>query len=77
MKALGLVLMDQVMYLNQLGVICDTERVEYARIIQGAMLRKHEKQYSVLKNKLKDKLLNCSDVQRDALYTTICLIPEF
>ena len=77
MKALGCVLMDQVMYLNQLGVISATERAEYARIIQGAMLRKHEKQYTVLKNKLKDKLLNCSDVQRDALYTTIYLIPEF
>ena len=77
MKALGLTLMDQVMYLNQLGIISDTERIEYARIIQGAMLRKHEQQYSVLKSKLKGKLMSCSDVQRDALYETISLIPEF
>ena len=77
MKALGLVLMDQVMYLNQLGVISDTERIEYARILQGAMLRKHEQQYSVLKDRLKEKLLSCSDAQRDALYEAITLIPEF
>ncbi len=78
MKALGMKLLDRVLYMSQIGLITPEERVEYARIIQGGMLPNHNGLYRILRDKLTDKCDNAAtqgDEQR-YLYDTISLIDQ-
>ena len=75
MKALGLTLMDNIMRLNQLDIISNDERVEYARIIQAAMLPGNENFYDILREKLATKTAQATDLEYDYLSDVLCLIP--
>lgn len=80
MKALGMTLLDRILHMSKTGTITEDERVEFARIIQAAMLPHHEQFYQILRDKLKEKERKASsrlsDEEYDYLFETISLIQQ-
>lgn len=80
MKALGMTLLERILHMSKAKTITEDERVEFARVIQAAMLPHHEQFYQLLLDRLKEKERKApshlSDEECDYLFETISLIQQ-
>lgn len=76
MKSLGIRLIDEVCYLDQLGVITHDERVEYANLIGLSMRPGYDHYIGLLKEKLKQKIKTCPDSHSNYLENTLALFDQ-
>lgn len=76
MKSLGIRLADEVCYLNQLGVITNDERVEYANLIGLSMRPGYDHYIGLLQEKLKQKAKTCPDCHSDYLDAALILFEQ-
>lgn len=76
MKSLGIRLVDEVCYLNQLGVITNDERIEYANLIGLSMRPGYNQYIELLREKLKQKIKTCPNNHSDYFDATLALFEQ-
>lgn len=76
MKALGLRLLDQICYLEQLNVLRHDERVEYANLVGLAMTPGYEHYFGILRGKLEEKANASTGSTADLLENTLAAFEQ-
>jgi len=76
MKSLGIRLLDEVCYLDQLGIITHDERIEFANLIGLSMRSGYNHYIELLRGKLKQKAKNCPDSHSGYLDEVLALFEQ-